>query len=385
MAGTQIGFGLPAARVVAYVARHGAMDRDHLAEFTGLSSSTVSRAVATLLEQRILRERPEQVSAGLLGRPGVPVGLDPDRFAVLGCHVGRRTTTVSLCDLAGRVVLRTLLDTPAGGPLETAEALAGRARQLLAQDPGRRALAVGLVGPWGDLDLASDALADALVDALGLEVVTGDHIAAIAAAELSARPERLTGVTAYVYARDTIGFAVAEDLGHRVSVSRVGRLSHLRTAGTRTCERGHSGCLMADVSDEGVAEQAHEQGIVRHPEIGHVHVAATGGSDQAQRLLRERAQTLGQVAAMVRDMVHPDRVVLVGQAFTGYPRATSVVLSGFAAATRLPPVEVSFTRFGAGVQAVAAGRVALSQVYADPLGAIRRAAARTPARPSTSA
>ena len=62
---------------------------------------------------------------------------------------------------------------------------------------------------------------------------------------------------------------------------------------------------------------------------------------------------------------------LVGQAFTGYPSALERVLAGFEATTTLPPLDVSFTRFGSGVQAAAAGAVALGPVYADPLRAVR--------------
>ena len=81
---------------------------------------------------------------------------------------------------------------------------------------------------------------------------------------------------------------------------------------------------------------------------------------------------LGETAAVVRDMVAPDRVVLVGQAFTGYPPALDEVAAAFRDATTLPPIELSFTRFGAGVQAVAAGTVALGPVYEDPLSSVGR-------------
>lgn len=66
-------------------------------------------------------------------------------------------------------------------------------------------------------------------------------------------------------------------------------------------------------------------------------------------------------------MVHPDRVVLVGQAFTGYPPLVDTVVTAFQDATALGPADLSFTRFGAGVQAVAAGGVALGAVLENPV------------------
>ncbi|MFC6341907.1 hypothetical protein ACFP8W_07965, partial [Nocardioides hankookensis] len=83
---------------------------------------------------------------------------------------------------------------------------------------------------------------------------------------------------------------------------------------------------------------------------------------------------LGRVAATVRDMVDPDRLILVGQAFTGFPPLLDEVVASFAETTRLPELTPSFTRFGAGIQAVAAGTVALGPVYDDPLAAVPRQA-----------
>ena len=75
----------------------------------------------------------------------------------------------------------------------------------------------------------------------------------------------------------------------------------------------------------------------------------------------------------VRDIVAPDRVVLVGQAFTGCPAVLEDVTGAMAQAAVLGEVPVSFTRFGAGIQAVAACTIALGAVYDDPLGLVASA------------
>ena len=51
------------------------------------------------------------------------------------------------------------------------------------------------------------------------------------------------------------------------------------------------------------------------------------------------------------------------------------VVASFDATTRLPALVPTFTRFGAGIQAVAAGTVALGPVYDDPIAAAPRRAA----------
>jgi predicted NBD/HSP70 family sugar kinase len=360
-------FGPPAARVLEQLRGGALVTREDLGTATGLSSSSIGRTLAALVDEGLVRERPDLAPTGLVGRPRVPVELDPTRYVTVGCHVGRRTTTVCLADLHGRVVTRSLAPTPEPSVAGVVRLLAGRAHALLLRSPDRQPLAAGLVAPWGDLPLPVDALAAALGAALGLPVVTGDHIAAIAAAEYTARPAQLGGVTAYVYARDTMGWAVAHEDAGRVTISRVGRLTHFPSGSEVRCDCGRVGCLQVTASDEALAARAHRAGVVPVADIGRLRESAGRGSAAAHRLLAERAELLGRTAALVHDMVHPDRVVLVGQGFTGYPPVLPAVVAAVQESTADGAPELSFTRFGAGVQAVAAGGVALGAVLDGPL------------------
>ena len=85
-----------------------------------------------------------------------------------------------------------------------------------------------------------------------------------------------------------------------------------------------------------------------------------------------RADHLGRAVAIVRDLLDPHRVVLAGQAFTAYPPAASSVLEAFRRTTGLGPVPITLSRFGAEVQAAAAGAIALGPVYRDPVAALDR-------------
>ncbi len=378
-------FGPPAARVLEQLRGGALVTREDLGTATGLSSSSIGRTLATLCEEGLVRERPDLAQTGLVGRPRVPVELDRTRFVTVGCHVGRRTTTVCLADLHGRVVTRSLVATPADlSATVVVRLMAARARAMLLRSPDRRPLAAGLVAPWGDLPLAAQETADALGAALGLPVVTGDHIAAIAAAEYTARPAQLDGVTAYVYARDTMGWALAHEDAGRVTVSRVGRLTHFPTGSAVPCDCGRAGCLQVTASDEALAGRARSAGVVPVADIGRVRESAERGGAAAHRLLAERARLLGRTAALVTDMVHPDRTILVGQAFTGYPPVLDTVVAAFEETSTRGPSDLSFTRFGAGVQAVAAGGIALGAVLDDPLTLVQPGRGR-PGQPASGA
>ncbi len=360
------------ARVLEQVRRAGTVTREELARRTGLSPATVARTVATLVEECLVRERPDQVPEGLVGRPSAPVEVNPERHVVLGVHIGKRTTTVALVDLTGRLVRQARSGTPASGPDDVVALVVQRATALLSESPDRSVLSAGLVAPWGDIGLDGGDLTRRLEAATDLRVATAHHVAAVIAAEYLARRHKAGGCTAYLYARDTAGFALATDHTDRTEISRVAALAHFPTRSDVVCSCGATGCLEAVASNHALARRAYDDGLVDRPEIDALHAAAATGGRLVHELLCERARVLGRTAAVLSDMVAPDRVVLVGQAFTGYPPSLDEVVAAFESATVLPPIDVSFTRFGTGVQAAAAGTVALGPVYEDPLRIVGR-------------
>jgi predicted NBD/HSP70 family sugar kinase len=102
---------------------------------------------------------------------------------------------------------------------------------------------------------------------------------------------------------------------------------------------------------------------------------ARAGNQQAKDLLAERGRVLGEAVALLRDMLNPDELVVGGQAFTEYPEAMEHVEAAFAARSLLAPRDIRVTAFGNRVQEAGAGTVSLGGLYADPLGAMRRAGA----------
>ena len=372
-------FGSASAQVLEHVRAGGTVHRDELAERTGLSVATVGRAVSQLVEAGLLRERPDRTRTGAVGRPGIPVEVDTDRFVTIGVHIGRRIATVAVGDLAGKVLAHETLHRERGDAPDL-DRLSRLAAGMLGRSPGRAPLAVGLVGPWRELGLEADRLGSELHELTGLEVRTADHIAAVAATEFFHRRHGTPGVTLYVYARETVGFAVAVDKGVQTEVSRVGSLTHFPTGGTAVCPCGRTGCMEVEAGDEAVARAAVALGVVPEPTIDAVYAAVD--HPVGRNLLRTRARVLGRVAASVRDMVAPDRVVLVGQAFTGCGPVLDEITLAFQQTTALGDVPLSFTRFGAGIQAIAACTIALGPVYDDPAAIVPRPVAMVPRSPA---
>ena len=364
-----------ATRVLEELRGAGPLARDQLARATGLSNATIARAVTSLGDVGLVRERKDLIPTGAVGRPGTPVEIDPTTYVAVGVHQGVQETTVALCDVSGRVVASESRAHRLGAPVDL-ELISRLAAGLLAAAPDRVPLGAGLVAPWRDLELEPTTTGAALQEVLGLDVATADHIAAVAAAEFIHRRHGTGGITTYLYARNSAGFVMAVDRGLQTEVSRVASLTHFPAGTDVACPCGHAGCFSASAGDQAIAQEAYAAGLVERVQIEDVYLAATAGSEQAMALLRRRAHLLGRLSATVRDMVNPDRLILVGQAFTGYPPMLDEVVSSFAETTRLPALTPTFTRFGPGIQAVAAGTIALGPVYDDPLAAVPRLASQ---------
>jgi len=145
---------------------------------------------------------------------------------------------------------------------------------------------------------------------------------------------------------------------------------------------GGTGQLESTVSDEAVLVAARRARVIPaegpSSTIAAVLRAARQGDEQAAALVAERARVLGEAVALLRDMLNPDDLVVGGQAFTEYPEGMSAVESAFHERSVLPTRDIRVSAFGNRVQEAGAGIVSLGGLYADPIGAMRRAQSRRP-------
>jgi predicted NBD/HSP70 family sugar kinase len=221
-----------------------------------------------------------------------------------------------------------------------------------------------------------------LAESLALPVSVASHVDAMAGAELllgsrRTAPQRSTSL--YVYARETVGYALS--IGGKVHspASGPGTIAGLPANSELL---GGTGQLESTVSDEAVLIAARKRRVI--PAEGPASTmpavlrAARQGNEQARELLAERARVLGEAVALLRDMLNPDDLVVGGQAFTEYPEGMSLVTAAYTDRSVLPARDIRVTSFGNRVQEAGAGVVSLGGIYADPIGAMRRALARRP-------
>ncbi|WP_199267732.1 ROK family transcriptional regulator [Mycolicibacterium smegmatis] len=383
-----------AASVFNAIRLRGPIARDVIAQHTSLSIATVNRQVTALLEAGVLRERADLAVSGAIGRPRVPVEVNHEPYLTLGVHIGAKTTAIVATDLLGRTLDVVETPTPTGTQAAALATLASSARRYLSRWHRRRPLWVG-VAAGGVVDSATGYLdhprlgwADApvgpvLAEALGLPVSMASHVDAMAGAELllsGRRAENAGGASRtslYVYARETVGYALSIDGRVHSPASGPGTIAGLPA---RSELLGGTGQLESTVSDEAVLNAARRLRIV--PAEGPASTlpavlrAARGGNEKAVELLADRARVLGEAVALLRDMLNPDELVVGGQAFTEYPEGMEAVEAAFAERSMLGPRDIRLTAFGNRVQEAGAGVVSLGGLYADPIGAMRRAQTR---------
>ncbi|MBF6333285.1 ROK family protein [Nocardia transvalensis] len=385
----------PAAAVLRAATR-GPIFRDTAAQTTGLSIATVNRQVSALLTAGLLRERADLTASGAVGRPRVPFEVDTDAYTTLGVHIGATVTRIIAADLSGRILGGLEIATPQASQEAALTIIARSAKAFLDRLPRRRPLWTGLALA-GRVDPASGVVdhprlgwqaapvAATFGAILDLPVSVAAHVEAMAAAELLLAPgeEERPGSSLYIYARETAGVAVTLHDRVHTPTNGPGSIAHLPTGSDVDCSCGRRGCLEATVGEAALLSRAVRAGIVpkreapRRPVIADLYRAAESGSAPARSLLLERAEILGRTAALVRDMFNPDRVILGGQAFTGYRPGIDQVAKAFTQSTTLPPADLRISRFGSRVQEHAAAVTSLSVFYADPLSAMRRATRTT--------
>ncbi|KUH82004.1 MULTISPECIES: ROK family protein [unclassified Mycobacterium] len=380
-----------AASVFSAARLRGPIARDVIAQVTGLSIATVNRQVTALLEAGVLRERADLAVSGAIGRPRVPVEVKHEPFLTLGIHIGARSTSIVAADLFGRTLDVVETPTPRAPQATALASLADSARRYLGHWHRRRPLWVGVAAggvvdsTTGYLDHPRLGWSDApvgpvLAETLGLPVSVASHVDAMAGAELllgGRRQASDTSTSLYVYARETVGYALS--IGGRVHspASGPGTIAALPVQSELL---GGTGQLESTVSDEAVLIAARKARIIAAEGPGSTMQAlfkiARQGNRPAQELLAERARVLGEAVALLRDMLNPDDLIVGGQAFTEYPEGMSVAAAAFAQRSVMPSREIRLTVFGNRVQEAGAGVVSLGGLYADPIGAMRRAQRR---------
>ncbi|MEU8240905.1 ROK family transcriptional regulator [Actinoplanes missouriensis] len=369
-----------AGAVLRAILDHGPIARSSVARATRLSAASVSGLTASLLDRGLIREAPEAAGPPGIGRPHVPLDIEPGRVAVLGVHIAVPRTTVALLDLRGQVLAQRQDLHGARDPQSVLAALAERVAALRRRHARRRILALGLAtGGWVDavsgtvvehpaLGWRDVPAAARLAAATGLPVFADSNSRALLRAEqlfgAAAEQARRSAVLLFVGNVVDVAFSTGGVI-HQGPRSAAGAVAHLPVEGCdEACSCGRTGCLQAAVSERVLVRRALAAGLIERPDIHGIVDAARAGSPGAGALLQERARLVGRAAALLHDLFDPEVLVVAEGGANRLPECLATVRAQLApdvAAT------VRASSFPDRVLATAGGAVALDQLYAAPL------------------
>ncbi len=357
--------------VLLTLLHQGPTSRVHLAQLTGLSSTTITNLIAELLEQGIVAETGKEGNAEGrdgnsrtgAGRPPTLISIVPTARYAVGIHFGVDTVRVGVTDLFGQLCSYQVLSHPTDiTPTDLLEQVIRLAETTIEQAGISRPALVGLgVGASGLVDLVAGVnvlapnlgwrnvpLREVFVRRLDLPVFVDNNVRAMALAEAMFGVGRGVKTLAFVYSRVGVGAGFVVDGNvYRGSLAGAGEIGHMTMipAGGASCRCGNTGCLETLVSEpeivrlaralaarapdsllaaslagNGVATSLDDPaptplritGDVPDTPIERIFAAARGGDRHAQTLLDERAFYIGTALANIVNLINPDMIILGG-------------------------------------------------------------------------
>jgi predicted NBD/HSP70 family sugar kinase len=314
-------------RLVALVSTGRASSRSELARLSGLSRSTVSQRLDTLLRKQLLVETGDGPSTG--GRRPVLLGLNPAAGLVLAADIGVSHCRLAVADLGGQVQaqLADALDIAAGPRAVLSWVIAGFERLLgeVGRDPKDvRAIGLGVPGP---VDFASGTVVrppimpgwDGVVvpemfeERFGVPTLVDNDVNVMALGEYwkgGHRSQQLivvkvsTGIGCGIISHGTL---------HRGADGAAGDIGHVRVAGAdeTICECGNHGCLEAVASSRAIASRLRAEGLLVRTALDVVKLAQSG-EPRVLREVRAAGQRIGEVLAALVIFYNPDTILIGG-------------------------------------------------------------------------
>ena len=301
--------------------------RAQLAETSGLARSTITTRVETLMRLGLVVPVGDAVSTG--GRPPSLLAFNPAARVVGGVDLGASHARAAVADLSGTVLAedRTDLDIAAGP--DVVLGWVTRTVASLLETAGRRqddlaAVGIGLPGPvehstgrainppimpgWDRYDVPGHVQRELHVP---VEVDNDVNIMA-----LGERHAHLPDVDDLVFVKVGTGIGAGIISGgtlQRGAQGTAGDLGHVRVARADGvwCRCGNEGCLEAIASGAAVAGVLREAGL--DATDGSDVVALTRAGDRrAIQAVRQAGRDLGEVVAMLVNLVNPSVVVIGG-------------------------------------------------------------------------
>lgn len=315
-------------RVLDLLRKNGALSRADLAQRSGLSRTTLSDIVASLLSQRaVTTTSPSGTGPRGRGRPAELVTLDPAAGQTIGIDFARRNVFVTVANLAHEVVGSASESHPQRTPLTRRLDIALGLIDGIGEGPvnlgALEGVGVGVVGPVENPGTSMPVTAwhrrielipQVLSERFGVPVLVDNNV------RLSAVAESIWGVgrdhTHLIYVRLSYGVGggmILDGALVRGAHGVAGEIGHITVEhGGVPCSCGGRGCLEAYASVPAVLAECRRV-TGRRMRLATALSALRSGDPGVREVFDQAGYRLGVVLAGICNTFGPTVVVVAGE------------------------------------------------------------------------
>ncbi|GAB3735056.1 ROK family protein [Nocardiopsis nanhaiensis] len=320
--------------ILAMIRTGSATNRSEIARTTGLSRPSVALRVTELMNHGLVTEGTRAVSSG--GRPPTLLEFNASSGLILTGALGMARSQAAVCDLDGRVLLRT----PGSPDMEQGpdatvpwllDTWADQVAELGRSPEDARGVGIGLpgtvefhtgraedrpfLGKW-----AGVALAPMIAERFPAPVTVDNDVNVMALGEHIAGGHGHTDDMVFVKVSTGIGAGLVSG-GNllRGALGAAGELGHtpVREGGGLPCRCGNTDCLEAVVGGRRLLMSAAEQGR-EVSGLKELVALAKEGDPVAVTLVRGAGRRLGEALAGAVNLLNPEVIVLGGDLSEAY-------------------------------------------------------------------
>ncbi len=327
---------------------NGSMSRKRLAEAIGLTPAAISKIVAEMIGEGLLREGPALPSGGV-GRREILIELESHAGAALGVFLNLRLAILSAVWLDGSVIFSEELALPAQADGEETSRLLAERLLALTQEHAilpEQIIGLGLavrgitssdgrsvVNSFGALSQHNFPLCSRMEELTAYPTVLANNVRALLAAQMFFSPGDGQGSQFFLRCEYGIGAALSIDNriwpGITQQCAEIGHIPVIARGG-KPCSCGKSGCLETIASPGSILEDAlsilspektpvlWKRSLVCGSgalEVNDVLDAARNGDAGAAEIVDRAVKALGSALKSVIYLLDPGKIVLYGGIF----------------------------------------------------------------------
>lgn len=326
----------------------GDMSRKKLAEYMQLTPAAITKIVAEMLGEGLLREG-DAVTSGSVGRREIPVALNVRCVCALGMLINTRQAILSAVWLDGSVIFSEEIPLPQRASADETVEMLTRRLLALAAEAGlerERILGIGIAvrgvtssdgrtvaDSFGALREANYPICERVEELSGLRTVLANNVRALFSAQTFFSRDEAGGSQFFLRCEYGIGASLSIDgkIWHGVTeqCAEIGHIPVVRRGG-KPCSCGKSGCLETIASPTAIREDAlallspDKTPVLwnlwrgKKPDqlsVDDVFCAAASGDDGAATIVDRAVIALGSAVKAVIYLVDPGKIVLYGRMF----------------------------------------------------------------------